>query len=228
MESFHIAVTNPINKINFNGIDYFSQQESVSSDDTEIVMDENITPDRQVEILEKALVQTRENAFQAGYEEGRNSSMNDMESRIKELSSDFTQMVQGLGEQYKVLFNFQEKTILKLSLRIAEKILYEELSHKKEITDYLVKMLKKILMEMMEQKKITVSLNPDWLKEFKRDKFLDQIDLPLHEKIQFIEDDNLHPGECLVESEDFFIDATLNHQFKLMENHLKQEYLKWN
>ena len=55
MESFHIAVTNPINKINFNGIDYFSQQESVSSDDTEIVMDENITPDRQVEILEKAL-----------------------------------------------------------------------------------------------------------------------------------------------------------------------------
>ena len=31
-----------------------------------------------------------------------------------------------------------------------------------------------------------------------------------------------------LKSEDFFIDATLNHQFKLMENHLKQEYLKWN
>ena len=228
MESFHIAVSNPINKINFNGIDYFSQKESLSSDDTDIIMDENMTPDRQVEILEKALVQTRENAFQAGYEEGRNSSLNDMESRIKELSSDFTQMVQGLDEQYKILFNLQEKILLKLSLRIAEKILYEELSHKKEITDYLVKMLKKILMEMMEQKKITVSLNPDWLKEFKRDEFLNHIDLPLHEKIQFIEDDKLHPGECLVESEDFIIDATLNHQFKLMEDHLKQEYLKWN
>ena len=73
MESFHIAVTNPINKINFNGIDYFSQPESVSSDDTDTVIDENMPPDRQVEILEKALEQTRENAFQAGYEEGRNS-----------------------------------------------------------------------------------------------------------------------------------------------------------
>ena len=228
MESFHIAVTNPINKINFNGIDYFSQPESVSSDDTDIIMDENMPPDQQVEILEKALEQTRENAFQAGYEEGRNSSLNDMESRIKELSSDFTQMVQGLDEQYKVLFNFQEKTILKLSLRIAEKILYEELSHKKEITDYLVKMLKKILMEMMEQKKITVSLNPDWLKEFNRDIFMDQIGLPLHENIQFNEDEKLRPGECVVESEDFFIDATLNHQLGLMEDHLKQEYLKWN
>ena len=228
MESFHIAVTNPINKINFKGIDYSSQKESESSDHTDVIMDENITPDQQIVILEKALEQTRENAFQAGYEEGRNSSLNDMKSRIKELSSDFTQMVQGLDKQYKILFNLQEKTLLSLSLRIAEKILHEELSHKKEITEYLAKMLKKILMEMMEQKKITVSLNPDWLKEFNRDEFMAHIDLPLHDKIQYIDDDKLRPGECLVESEDFFIDATLDHQFKLMKNHLQQEFLKWN
>ena len=228
MESFHIAVTNPINKINFKGIDYSSQKESESSDQTDIIMDDNMTPDQQVVILEKALEQTRDNAFQAGYEEGRNSSLNDMKSRIKELSSDFTQMVQGLDKQYKVLFNLQEKTLLSLSLRIAEKILHEELSHKKEITEYLAKMLKKILMEMMEQKKITVSLNPDWLKEFNRDEFMAHIDLPLHDKIQYIDDDKLRPGECLVESEDFFIDATLDHQFKLMKNHLQQEFLKWS
>ena len=71
-------------------------------------------------------------------------------------------------------------------------------------------------------------MNPDWLKEFKRDEFMARIDLPLHDKIQFIDDDKLRPGECLVESEDFFIDATLDHQFKLMESHLQQEYLKWN
>ena len=112
MESFHIAVTNPINKINFKGIDYSSQKESESSDHTDVIMDDNMTPDQQGVILEKALEQTRDNAFQAGYEEGRNSSLNDMKSRIKELSSDFTQMVQGLDEQYKVLFNLQEKTSL--------------------------------------------------------------------------------------------------------------------
>ena len=228
MESFHIAVTNPINKINFKGIDYFSQNELESLDDTDTVIDENMTPDQQVEILEKALERTRENAFQAGYEEGRNSSLNDMESRIKELSSDFTQMVQGLDDQFKELFNFQEKTLLKLSLRIAEKILYEEFCHKKEVTDFLAKMLKKILMEMMEQKKITVFLNPDWLKELNRDEFMDHIELPLHKNIQFVEDDKLNPGECLVESEDYFIDTTLNHQLELMENHLRQEYSKWN
>ena len=188
MESFRIAVANPINRINFKGTDYLSQNELLSTDDTDIIMDDNMTPDDQVEILEKALEQTRENAFQAGYEEGRDSSLKDMESRIKELSSDFTQMVQGLDEQYNLLFNNQEKSLLKLSLRIAEKILHEEFTHKKEITDYLVKMLKKILLEMMEQKRITVHLNPDWLKEFNRDEFMDQIGLPLHEKIQFNED----------------------------------------
>ena len=223
MESFRIAVANPINRINFKGTDYPSQDDLVSTDDTDIIMDENVTPDDQVEILEKALEQTRENSFQAGYKEGRDSSLKDMESRIKELSSDFTQMVQGLDEQYNLLFNNQEKSLLKLSLRIAE-----EFTHKKEITDYLVKMLKKILLEMMEQKRITVHLNPDWLKEFNRDEFMDQIGLPLHEKIQFNKDEKLRPGECLVESEDIFIDATLNHQLELMEDHLKQEYLKWN
>ena len=228
MESFQIAVTNPIKKINFKGIDYFSEQGLESLDDTNSVIDENMTPHQQVEILEKALERTRENAFQAGYEEGRNSSLHDMESRIKELSSDFTQMVQGLDNQYKELFNLQEKTLLKLSLRIAEKILCEELSHKKDVTEFLAKMLKKILMEMMEQKKITVFLNPDWLKELNRDEFMDHIELPLHEKIQFVENDKLNPGECLVESEDYFIDTTLNHQLKLIENHLRQEYSKWN
>ena len=228
MESFHIAVTNPIKKIYFKGIDYFSQKELESLDDTNSVIDENMTPHQQVEILEKALEQTREDAFQAGYEEGRNSSLNDMESRIKELSSDFTQMVLGLDDQYKKLFNFHEKILLKLSLRIAEKILCEEFCHKKEVTKFLAKMLKKILMKMMEQKKITVFLNPDWLKELNRDEFMDHIELPLHQKIQFVENDKLNPGECLVESEDYIIDTTLNHQLKLIENHLRQEYSKWN
>ena len=116
MESFRIAVANPINRINFKGTDYPSQDELVSTDDTDIIMDENMTPDDQVEILEKALEQTRENSFQAGYKEGRDSSLKDMESRIKELSSDFTQMVQGLDEQYNLLFNNQEKSLLKYSL----------------------------------------------------------------------------------------------------------------
>ena len=57
---------------------------------------------------------------------------------------------------------------------------------------------------------------------------MDHIELPLHKNIQFVEDDKLNPGECLVESEDYFIDTTLNHQLELMENHLRQEYSKWN
>ena len=73
MESFRIAVANPINRINFKGTDYPSQDELVSTDDTDIIMDENMTPDDQVEILEKALEQTRENSFQAGYKDKGNS-----------------------------------------------------------------------------------------------------------------------------------------------------------
>ncbi len=228
MESFTFAVTKPINQLNFKGVNYPLQEKSEFPDDTNVIMDEQMTADDQVEILEKALEQTRENAFQAGYKEGRESSLSDMESRIKELSSDFTQLVKGLKDQYKTLFAQQEKILLKFSLRIAEKILQEELTHKKEITEFLSKMLKKIITEMTEQKKIKVYLNSDWLNELNREEFLNQIDFPLQDKIQFKEDEKLRPGECLVESEDFFIDATLDHQLELIEKHLSQEYLKWN
>ena len=139
MESFRFRVSNPINRINFDGVDYTAQLGSDISDDTDIVMGEHVTPDDQVEILEKALEQTREDAFQAGYSEGRESALIDMNSRLKELSLDFNHLAAGLKEHYNKLINSQEKTLLSLSLRIAEKILQVELNHRAEITDYLSK-----------------------------------------------------------------------------------------
>ena len=228
MESFRLRVTNPINRINYDGIDYTAHVDSDVSDNTDIVMEEHITPDDQVEILEKALEQTREDAFQAGYSEGRESALIDMKSRLEELSLDFNHLAEGLKEHYFKLINGQEKTLLSLSLRIAEKILQVELNHKAEITDYLSKTLKKILLEMMDQKQIIIYLNPEWLSELDPDEFLTQINLPLYDKIQFKKDKKLNLGECRVESEDFFIDGSLAHQLKLMEDHLNKEFVKWS
>tara|TARA_B100001123_G_C15345850_1_gene1037103 strand:+ start:12171 stop:12857 length:687 start_codon:yes stop_codon:yes gene_type:complete len=228
MESFRFRVSNPINRINFDGVDYTAQLGSDISDDTDIVMGEHVTPDDQVEILEKALEQTREDAFQAGYSEGRESALIDMNSRLKELSLDFNHLAAGLKEHYNKLINSQEKTLLSLSLRIAEKILQVELNHRAEITDYLSKTLKKILLEMMDQKQIVIYLNPEWLSELDPDEFIKQINLPLYDKIQFKKDKKLNLGECRVESEDLFVDGSIQHQLKLMEDHLNKEFVKWS
>lgn len=228
MESFRLRVTSPINRINHDGIDYTAHLDSDISDDTDIVMEEHITPDDQVEILEKALEQTREDSFQAGYSEGRESALNDMNSRLEELSLDFNHLAEGLKEHYNKLMKGQEKTLLSLSLRIAEKILQVELSHRAEITDYLSKKIKKILLEMMDQKQIIVYLNQEWLSELEPDQFIKQINLPLYDKIQFKKDKKLNLGECRVESEDFYMDGSISHQLKLMEEHLNKEFIKWS
>ena len=228
MESFRLRVTSPINRINYDGIDYTSHLDSDASDDTDIVMEEHITPDDQVEILEKALEQTREDSFQAGYSEGRESALNDMNSRLEELSLDFNHLAEGLKEHYNKLMKGQEKTLLSLSLRIAEKILQVELSHRAEITDYLSKKIKKILLEMMDQKQIIIYLNQEWLSELDPDQFIKQINLPLYDKIQFKKDKKLNLGECRVESEDFYMDGSISHQLKLMEEHLNKEFIKWS
>ena len=228
MESFRLRVTSPINRINHDGIDYTAHLDSDISDDTDIVMEEHITPDDQVEILEKALEQTREDSFQAGYSEGRESALNDMNSRLEELSLDFNHLAEGLKEHYNKLMKGQEKTLLSLSLRIAEKILQVELSHRAEITDYLSKKIKKILLEMMDQKQIIIYLNQEWLSELEPDEFIKQINLPLYDKIQFKKDKKLNLGECRVESEDFYMDGSISHQLKLMEEHLNKEFIKWS
>ena len=228
MNHFIFSVTSPVNKIKFIGQESSSQLESDSSDNTDIVIDEQLSLDKQIEILEKALEQTREDAYQAGFNEGQILNEKNLQIRIGELNEDFSQLAEGLSKQYKSQFKDLEKKVLSLSLRIAEKVVQCELSHKKDITDFLTKKLKNIIEKLIDQKKIIVQLNSEWLKEFNKDVFLDEFNVPLKEKLNFQENENLNPGECIVESEDFLIDGTLEQQLKVMEKQLKKEYLKWN
>ncbi len=174
MNHFTFSVTSPVNKIKFIGQESSSQLESDSSDNTDIVIDEQLSLDKQIEILEKALEQTREDAYQAGFNEGQILNEKNLQIRIGELNEDFSQLAEGLSKQYKSQFKDLEKKVLSLSLRIAEKVVQCELSHKKDITDFLTKKLKNIIEKLIDQKKIIVQLNSEWLKEFNKDVFLDE------------------------------------------------------
>ena len=228
MNHFTFSVTSPVNKIKFIGQESSSQLESDSSDNTDIVIDEQLSLDKQIEILEKALEQTREDAYQAGFNEGQILNEKNLQIRIGELNEDFSQLAEGLSKQYKSHFKDLEKKVLSLSLRIAQKVVQCELSHKKNITAFLTKKLKNIIEKLIDQKKIIVQLNSEWLKEFNKDVFLDKFNVPIKKKITFQEDKNLNLGEYIVESEDSLIDGTLDQQLAVMDKHLKKEYLKWS
>ena len=69
---------------------------------------------------------------------------------------------------------------------------------------------------------------PSWLKELNKDVFLDEFNVSLKKKLSFQEDKNLNLRDCIVESEAFLIDETLDQQLEVMDKHLKKEYLKWS
>jgi flagellar assembly protein FliH len=226
MEISSIKIPHPITHLFYDGEEYSIQKSN--PDDTDVVLGDEMSSEDQVEILEKALEQTRETAYQAGFQEGRELAKSDLNERVKELSSDFTQMLSGLNNEYENRLNSIEDSLIDISVRIAKKILGHELNHEKNIADYLSKRLKDVLLRLMDQSKINIYLNPDWLKEMNQEKFLEQISFPIKHKIQFHKNDRLLPGECKIESEEFFIDATLDHQLNILTKHLKQEYMKWN
>jgi len=226
MEINSIKISHPITHLFHNGEEYSFQKSN--PDDTDVVLGDEMSSEDQVEILEKALEQTRETAYQAGYQEGRESAIIDLKDRIKELSSDFTQMLSGLNCEYENRLKSIEDSIIDFSVRIAKKIIGHELDHEKNIAHYLSKRLKDILPTLMEQSKINIHVNPDWLMEMNQEQFLEQIQIPIKHKIQFHKNDKLLPGECKIKTEEFFIDATLDHQLTVLTKHLKEEYTKWN
>ena len=103
MNHFTFSVTSPVNKIKFIGQESSSQLESDSSDNTDIVIDEQLSLDKQIEILEKALEQTREDAYQAGFNEGQILNEKNLQIRIGELNEDFSLLL--ISEQNMLIIS---------------------------------------------------------------------------------------------------------------------------
>lgn len=164
---------------------------------------EKILSDK-VKVLEEELQRTREESFQAGYQEGRERGVLEAKKQI----DDFKILIKSFEDQYSKALAKMETPLLTLSKKMAEKVVGIDLDSSAELDSILMERLKKLLYEMIDQVKLVVVVNPVHLEWLDSPGIDQELNVPKNMEISFVGDENLKPGECIINTEDYHLNET--------------------
>jgi len=134
---------------------------------------------------------------------------------------------EGLGKLADLLVEFQKKRdkmmedsrsdLLRLSVRIAEKIVGRELAENEDaLGDVVIKAIRGI----RHEKRIQIRVHPDDLDRIRSQKERIENEVGTGKEIEFREDRSISAGGCIVETDLGIIDARLDTQLRVLEKAL--------
>lgn len=182
---------------------------------------------KKIVALESALQTAREEAYQAGYDEGQEFAQKEAQRQMEDLALEFTSMADSLKDQYDHSLEKMHKPLLKLSIKIAEKIIGKELQHEQEYHDLLLRRIKELLQEVVEQNKIIIHVNPNQMDWVTQQNVIRELHLPSQADLHFIKNESLDAGECLLETEDFILEGVLSRELGEIEHQILEESDRW-
>jgi len=167
------------------------------------------------------LNQVREEGFQAGFQEGTRLTRSEYDQKLSQVQRMFTQAIQQIESKSVARFETMHQTVLKLALKIAEKVIGVSIQPDEKLHDVILKQLERFFKQIADQQNITVQVHPSLLEWLKEQDLSSKVSAPLPEKIRFVADPKLRPGEVVVESEDLLLEGTWKHYLEAIEEELK-------
>jgi flagellar biosynthesis/type III secretory pathway protein FliH len=202
---FHI----PGNGVIINGMPEIKKEPILS--ETEILKSK-------IELLESEIQKTREESYEEGFnackrslEDKNNEELNSQKDIVLKLKSN-------LEKEVKETVSNIYQPIVEISKSIASKILNEELDSSQKWINSITSNIEDYCNETSDQINLNVKVNSDCIQFLQNgDVELENIDLNL---INFVADDNLLPGECVIESNNHIVDATFQTQINHIVNNI--------
>lgn len=145
--------------------------------------------------------------FGAGYREGKEQAWSEVRGIVGALET----VRRGLENSRSDLLRELEKEIVTLALEIAEKLALQELTSNPEAVSNLVR---RVIDRAAEKKSLRVRLSPSdyrLLREKRRELIANMVDVG---HLDLVEDGNLQPGDCVVETAAGLIDARLHRRLE--------------
>ncbi len=176
---------------------------------------------RQVDTLRNTMAEARDQAFQAGYSEGRQAAIKDLQGQMDEIKNIYDAMLHDLKAQIDDRLEKAARPMVQLSIRIAEKIIGEELDADGKKEKILVNRIKELVEKVTHSKSLTIYVNPKQLNWVCTSPELESVIFPPHAEVNFVSSDRLEPGECLIELDDYFLEGDLISQL----NHIEEQLL---
>ena len=166
------------------------------------------TARREADLLARQAEQQREHFIelgrQAGYEEGL--------TRWNEALLEFSR-------EHEQLLKDSEQAVLKLAVRLAEKIIGQQLLLSPQT---IVDIVREGLKSLRSDKSVSVKVNPTHLETLRNSIARLQDLLGPDCRVRFVADPGISPGGCTIESELGVIDAQIETQLKCLEEALKR------
>ncbi|MEH6942177.1 flagellar assembly protein FliH [Bacillus sp. JJ722] len=163
--------------------------------------------------------QLEEDARRIGYEDGcsmgRQQGYEEMHEQIEHAKN----IVELSKNDYKNYLQSSEKTILELSVQIAEKIIDTELKTSKDV---ILSIVKKVIKEAREYREVRLMIHPNNYENILLQKEELQGIFPKETDFYIFPDDEIDETSCIIESSNGRIDASIDSQL----NEVKQKLLE--
>lgn len=166
---------------------------------------------RQLKAFEGEIQKTREQAYTQGFDDGlvaeRETHKQALEANARQLQDLSARLESEVGQALKLM----EQPLLRMSFNIAEKILRAPLP-----TDFreqaLTSAVKAFLKEVLHADSIVVRVAREDFDIFRKEDIGERLDYPTPERLRFVADSNLQPGECQVETPEHLIEGNYSSQ----------------
>jgi flagellar biosynthesis/type III secretory pathway protein FliH len=147
----------------------------------------------------------KEQASKSGYDAGQEAGLREMKAKMDDISEAFRKGLEDIASIKQDILAQAEGEIVKLTIAIAEKLLCSELE---QSPDTIVPIIGEAIRAAQSVSAITVRINPDDHATLKQNmgklmEYLDEARVGEREipSIQLIEDRDLTPGGCIVETD---------------------------
>jgi len=169
--------------------------------------------------LEMELQKAREESFQAGYDEGKQRTLQDAQNRIEAVRLDMKQQ----EIQFRETIEHMEKPLLELAKIMAKEVIMQELQANADTDLILLERLRKMLNELVDQNNIIIEVNQQHLNMLKSTDLKEKLGIDKKSDVRLIGSKSLRPGEVNIETENYFIDGTFENNISKIHAQIAKE-----
>lgn len=167
--------------------------------------------------VKEYIEEVSESAKAMGLAEGKQLGVEEYKIDLADQVESFKKTVDSFSENTEQALNELERSIVSLSVKIAEKIIRKKITEDENIT---LDMVNSSILKAKKGLKITVRVNPaeyDFIANYSEQPSVK------NENVLILSDENVESGGCVIESELGLIDAQIETQLEVIEKKLVDE-----
>ncbi len=165
-----------------------------------------------VKFLEEKIQMEKEQAYRSGFEDGQDMARDELKEEQKRIIQLFSNLIEELTRQKKDYLKSAEKELVRLSLKIASKVIQRKIETDKK---FILSNLRHILKLLSDKSRIVIRLNPADLETVSRFSQEQKSSEGIKELV-LEEDEGISRGGCLVSSESGHIDGQIETQLEII------------